>query len=758
MTNKEEDHLPCGHTQTSFQRLQETSTEETFTLNFFLPKFTNDGALVLDSVPTKFTHNSGVHEANANEFVLNHGVVIHPFDDMVRCRRCGCTIDMHREEPGMSDAPPAAKKRRLEKEQPKHGASDPLAGRRQGSLKQQRQLLMSAGSYHEPFLPTTAVSEGQVELMNRSMEIERMMEALKEAIAQTGKPLLRYSVIGTVAIPGGGKTELLRQVCESIAHEAFKPHPCRAVYLSYQVYPDCVPTFPLNPEPGGKQQSHSEAAKYFACLILMSCGVAPEHASVTVEVVEPLAYGIQFLRAVLNAETVPLVICVDELVHLDAQCPGNSSWTLHTLMAFQDENNDPTSGSPPVYFVFSALHKSMVEGPETPIGRPVTVIPLRPLTLEQTFACAGRAVRAKSLEEPKVYQLLLSCAGHPRSVIEGLRHVAKTLSRRTVTDYALHQARERIFSVIKLNFISDGPLTLQAVNRWFDFTTPLTATEDKQYHEWGLLHNLGRSKDVVLFSPLLLLHWSSAHQEERTAEDLRLALRADALVQSGHEKAAESVFYHYEAVRRLAASEKPFRLSAYYAAKGAFLGKTFSKTTGGMYVNCKLPTDAECSCVTTVENFSNVSSIIDLLIGGFIVVSENPDQNGIEYLAPFHDAKTSKLVAIAGVSVKYAVKGTSATWESIHDAAVKALLPFALASKKGKPKYHTFPVIFTTTELCGDALTKELMADGVLLLESATFHWTRALGMLRLHVEKLGTVLADELPFLHKPRGDQHHS
>ena len=230
------------------------------------------------------------------------------------------------------------------------------------------------------------------------------------------------------------------------------------------------------------------------------------------------------------------------------------------------------------------------------------------------------------------------------------------------------------------------------------------------------------------------------------AEDLRRALKADSLVQSGFESAAEPVFFHFESVRRLAASEKPFKLEKYYAATNSNLGDTFSTTIGNLYVKCVLP--AGSTCVRMVDNFDDVSRIISLLTGGFIVVSKNPSQNGIEYLTPFHDATSSRLVAIGGVQVKYVTNGTSSMWKDIHGGAVDALSPFTEAGKYAEPAYHTFPVFITTTDQCGGATAKDLMTDGVLLLESATFHWTQPLGILRLHVEKLGTVLAEEVPML----------
>ena len=65
---------------------------------------------------------------------------------------------------------------------------------------------------------------------------------------------------------------------------------------------------------------------------------------------------------------------------------------------------------------------------------------------------------------------------------------------------------------------------------------------------------------------------------------------------------------------------------------------------------------------------------------------------------------------------------------STWDDALKSLAPFKDAAK------HTFPVIFTTVSQCTGAPTKEQMADGVLFPQSATFHWTRALGILRSRV------------------------
>ena len=130
------------------------------------------------------------------------------------------------------------------------------------------------------------------------------------------------------------------------------------------------------------------------------------------------------------------------------------------------------------------------------------------------------------------------------------------------------------------------------------------------------------------------------------------------------------------------------------------------------------------------------------------MVSKNPTEDGIEYLAPFHDKSTKKLVGIAGVQVRFVKGGPPDTWGSINVGAVESLKPFA------KLGFAPFPVILTTVDQERvKPCTETVMKDSVSFLETATFQWTLPLGILRLHTEKLGSVVSKSFPFLRKSVG-----
>ena len=596
--------------------------------------------------------------------------------------------------------------------------------------------------HRKPHLPATEVGSGQLPLLNRGIEIERVVRALKMAIAQHSPgTLVRNSAFGIVAVSGGGKTEMLRQVCENLAHAAFAPSSCHTAYFNWQFY-DCVPSVKLDVP---------DAAKFFAMLIMRSCGEPRRQAArIVAEVADPLLYAVKFLRSVLGGETLPMVICIDQLIELAVECrggvSGNDSKMLQAMMEFQDVNNS-TASEPPVYFVFSALHVSLADACLE--QRPVTFIPLRPFTLENVFTCVGPRLTAAALSDRKLYQLLLSCAGHPRAVVEGLREQAERLClpESKLADRDGYGPRQRIIQVVKVSPLIEERETRELVHRWFDFTNPkLSPEEDKEHRiNFPLLHDSHAldGTTVTLFFPFLLLHWSSWHREKRTFEDLRLALKADSQVLHGNSTASAGVFQHFEAVRRLAANEKPFKLADYFATSGVLIGEYLQYATGNITMKCNLP-GGHSVCDSGYNLPADFDKIIWMLtIGCIVVISDPTTENGIQYLAPFHDAIDSTLVAIAGVQVKFTEKGSAISWEVLHAGALAVLAPFAAAG------FRTFPVIFSN-QVQGNLTqeAEELMSDSVVFLETATLHWTRPLGVLQLHIEKLGNAVREVFPFL----------
>ena len=143
------------------------------------------------------------------------------------------------------------------------------------------------------------------------------------------------------------------------------------------------------------------------------------------------------------------------------------------------------------------------------------------------------------------------------------------------------------------------------------------------------------------------------------------------------------------------------------------------------------------SLVHEVDDFSDIEAIIGFLREGRIVVSKAHTEVGVECLAPFELTSNGEL-CIACVQCKFVYSGTN--WNEFSKkmaAAVQGL-------KTNKVKH--FPVVYTTVDQ--QKINKLTFNGGVYFIEKDIFEFTKRLGILRLHTQKLGQVLRKEYPFL----------
>ena len=285
--------VPCNITQQHLFDLlaKHLGNKDVFLILFFQPVYSRDGVLDLDSVPAKFTDGAEDPVAKV-EFVLTNGVRIPRLDRSVRCDHCGFTIAEHH----TGSFQPTAKHRCFEEQDPNKSSvspclfphqngsqplsmerlrlikTDPASACGAAAMRQRSPTDTLLQQYKAPPLPATAVANDEVELLNRDIEIECMLQALRDAITLPSQEA-QHHVIATVGIPGSGKTEMLRQVCETIAHEAFAPRTCRTAYLTFQLYHYANPR-----PPPAMTDDKSEFEKCFTRLLLISCGETPRGA------------------------------------------------------------------------------------------------------------------------------------------------------------------------------------------------------------------------------------------------------------------------------------------------------------------------------------------------------------------------------------------------------------------------------------------------------------------------------------------------
>jgi len=233
-----------------------------------------------------------------------------------------------------------------------------------------------------------------------------------------------------------------------------------------------------------------------------------------------------------------------------------------------------------------------------------------------------------------------------------------------------------------------------------------------------------------MLHPIVLLCW--AQQRSRSlplANHLNQAYAVDAGLGPNTEKSLGPLMCHYEAVLRLALNKQATSLGSFYHGAemhSALHAKQVVATVSGTF-----------DVVVEVENFKD-KRVTELLQIGYIVVSEDRVEGGVEYLAPYVEEGTKKLL-VAAVQCKSVTRVKS--WDNVIaelNAATKHLQ---------SANMEFFSVIYTTTS---DQVTiqKELPEDVVCYTASGLFSFTKKLGILRLHVMKLGTALKRQHPWL----------
>ena len=290
------------------------------------------------------------------------------------------------------------------------------------------------------------------------------------------------------------------------------------------------------------------------------------------------------------------------------------------------------------------------------------------------------------------------------------------------------RARNAIITKCKFNDWTDE-FMLSIVPRWFDVVRPLGREELARD---GLLLTIKSGKapeipDVELLHPLVQW-WAETHAEESPmAHHLHLAYECDAELGPDSEKSMEGLMYHYEAVLRLATEWKPFSLQSFYKSK--HIGFEFADRMVSVKVGSR-------DLVRYVKNFNDADKLLELLNDGFIVVSKAHTEFGIEYLAPFFTSQGNLIVA--AVQCKFVAKST-------HWKEIAAKIGIVINNLR-RVRIKCFPVVYTTADHY--KLMESTFADGVYFIASDLFHFTRKLGIVRLHTEKLGKALKQMYPWL----------
>jgi len=520
---------------------------------------------------------------------------------------------------------------------------------------------------------------------------------IKEERSADGK----FSMLGTAGMPGIGKTALLLHAARNLPK--VEGHQMKSLYFSFS---GLQGGFSIYNEM--RSATHNVGDAFGRALVSVVLHNPPNLDEKT------LAQCIQML---CNIAGCSLVIFIDEIGQLDTE---SSTKLLKLLLHEMDAQHGR------VVFIFSHLQKEMLMRQVSESGRSVQSLTLPALSIENWRDVLPTDWVDAAVSDSGVNQLVLSCMGHPRCLTDGLKEAAKESNHllKNPSLASLNTARMTIVRTCRL----DTDLSHLA-NSWFDVCSTVSEVV-KRVQAKNLLVSLPvKSGDQFHFlHPLALQAWA-LKDTSLLASHLTQAYDADAVLAPSNEKSAEAILYNYEAVLRAACTES-FTLGKFYGTKH------IDNQLSSMVVTVKAPNAT--SLVVPVKTFeNNFAQTLEFLTAGFIVVSENTTEPGIEYLSPYFDAKGN--LVIAAVQCRCIV-GSTLGWGTIKAGIRAAMRQFDIEAIKW------FPVVYTTSSQ--RTIRRETYAGSVFFTESDLFVFTQKMGALRLHTTKFDSNDSDEKHWL----------
>ena len=589
------------------------------------------------------------------------------------------------------------------------------------------EMSIEAGNYH---LPDRRPSGP---LIGREDAVNIMKRYIKESMQNEGKVDGKFQLLGTSGMKGIGKSALLLhgvdvvvpQAVTELAEERILQGPAlaaQAVYLTFNGGTGMTDRFVEAFRAAGSSSYHN-FQNAFGSALLASHGVDMKAAQKF-----DFAESLKLYRKILHmSEQGSLVLMVDEVDELskalDEQPESATTLLLAALMRGMDEGNGK------LVFIFSHIRQDVLNEQATGSGRKVVPLCLPALTIDVWALEADLKEAAE--QHPGLHQLLLSCCGHPRSVFDGIKRAKSDIGSLLSNPSEVDLVTARMVICDECKFIDFGDRLLgETVPRWFSVLEPLETAELARDGMLLIINNASSAEESVeFFHPLLIQSWAKKHlKTQAIAYHLNNVYANDAILGSHTEKMMEAVMYHYEAVLRKTVEGRYFSLQSFY--KSQHIGEKL-KT---MEVSAKVPSGT--NLVENVNDFSDVGRVLELLNGGYIVVSKFHSEFGIEYLSPFTTPEGKLIVAAA--QCKFSAKNPD--WARISNKINDATANLV------KTGVECFPVVYTSADQC--EIRGANYASGVCFTALDLFEFTKKLGVLRLHSQKLGRVMKHIYPWL----------
>ena len=509
-------------------------------------------------------------------------------------------------------------------------------------------------------------------------------------------------LLTTVGVPGTGKTTFVKNMAAKVTKEGFL-----AVFVSYNE--DSQP-IDLTNDP--KMNTTRFAAQLLSCN-----GLESEYAKANAPKVNTIIKRL----VELNPGCKGIIIFIDELIQIarDAKAVKRVQSLNSKLMGIQDSSKKDFGKG--VMFVFTALTDDFSENLMPGSGRPISKIPLCNLNWENAEA-AIPAERMDIIKKSKLlYQIFLSCAGHP-GLLASLGGMKSAHLRKVKSDVAGSSVRmeliSKLCSTAKLKNI-DAVLDKTAL-RWFG--SNIQGTEISEMEQAGIIQKIGSPQNPRRFLvPLLFYRWDPRGNvcNVLLKNHLEHLYSADASLRTYHEKDMEGVMMHFECVRKVALGNNT-RVRLGYFFKGALICEKLRR----IEIQIKFKKKAKI-LVREVDKL-NDDDVLRLLKDGYTVTSRNPTELGAERLVPFFRTDGSLYVAL--MQDKFVQKDVT-SW-----AVAKKNLDQSSAVKHLTENNVDYFYVFNTT-IDQHTVQKETLKGCVIFTETGLMDYTIKLGPLRLHTE-----------------------
>jgi hypothetical protein len=511
----------------------------------------------------------------------------------------------------------------------------------------------------------------------------------------------KFHIFGFTGVKGMGKSEALKQVCRRWAKKALGDN-AKAIYTSFEnggaargFYPD--------PDLEGEALRDS-----FGHKLLIEGGV-----DATMAMGFPIKMALTLIR-----ESSPLVICIDDVFDY-----FNPKALVVELMELQDTYEGK------IILIFTCISGKKFRDMFKGRGRQVKMVRLELIGMQDVFQCmipmSSENLKEEELyREPGVNQFILACSGNARITTKTLPDVTSNWNWNNdrlppmISKRRIENARKRVCE--DLGFDLDD-INQRLIRKWFS-SFHLDVDQRLILEEKGLIYTMQAAPhsgedELDFLSPILLHCWAECNQYMWSGKHLYELYNADA----GEDM--ERVLIHYEALLRKSLEGKTVQLREYYNLEDD--DKISEKYR---HVTVEIKATTGCNQVQTVEDFKDVDEVLEKLQQGFIVALEKDTA----YLVA-HDSLNSTKLVITCVQCKFNVSDTKK-------------LKRVVRKLREREDILCIPVIFTSKKYRNFEMDR--FGEGMYFCEDDILRFTRRLGILRFHVERLGAELRDQYPSL----------